>query len=286
MVKRKTDLAILKFALEQKFVTLMQVTRMFFPETEKIFNWPMKCVRRLVLEGYLKAERPGFCDAKLYYVSPKGEKLLRSNGCSGGLGAVKRIDARNLEHDLLVTEIRIIFEKLLCLMGWKSERLLRKELQKQKVPDGMVCGPDGINFVIEVERTLKRKEYYEKNFRKMCITEFPSENELILYIMANETEKKRLMKLAKSWDRIFFTTTREVLEMKYTLTFENSQSESFKLNRYGEGGVHFNEAPLDQHEDPFWREVYRGEKERREFEQESTQNHGGVMEDEQSNQTK
>jgi len=242
---------------------------MLFPESENIFSWPMKCVRRLVNQGYLKGEKPGFCDRTLYYVTLKGAKILRDHGMNEALGATKKIDSRTWEHDLMVTDVRIIFEKLLRFSGWISERKLRKELERKKVPDGIIFDGEEVKFVIEVERSLKKKKYYQKIFPQLCLREYRGENEIVLYIAENETDKRWLMKQAKGWERIFFTTIKAVLEMKYTLELENWEGYSFKLTRHCEGGVHFTKAPLEDHEDEMWREIYRAEKETREFEEES-----------------
>ena len=47
------DLEILKFCLEQKFMTLLQIAKMFFPESRDIFHRPTKRVCELVKAGPL-----------------------------------------------------------------------------------------------------------------------------------------------------------------------------------------------------------------------------------------
>ncbi|MBI4000013.1 MAG: replication-relaxation family protein [Candidatus Omnitrophica bacterium] len=162
------DLALLQFCLEQKFMTLNQIARMFFPENQEVFNWPMKCVRKLVNEGLLYAEKPGFCEHALYRVTRKGAALLKKHDLTNGLGAIEKIDTRSWEHDLWVTDVRIIFYRRLGLKHWKAERLLKQENVKKKVPDGIMSFQDK-DLIIEVERTLKKKEYYEKTLLDMGV---------------------------------------------------------------------------------------------------------------------
>ncbi len=85
----------------------------------------MKCVRRLVNAGLLRTVRPSFCAQVLYVVTPKGVKFLRKNGLSTGLRAIEEIDERSWKHDLVVTEVRIIFERLIGCEGWICERALQ-----------------------------------------------------------------------------------------------------------------------------------------------------------------
>ena len=223
------DLILLQFGLEQKFLTLDQIGAMFFPENREVFNWPMKCVRKLVKEGLLSVEKPGFCKPALYRVTGKGAALLRRHGQVTGLGAIEKIDTRSWEHDLWVTDTRIVFSRGLGLQHWKSERVLKQENIKKKVPDGVVSFKDK-DLIIEVERTLKKKEYYEKILLDTCIRQFRNE-EIILYIMANETDKRWLMKLAGGWVRIYFAMIKDLRELKDSVAFVNAEGKKFILQR-------------------------------------------------------
>lgn len=223
------DFSLLEFGLEQKFMTLDQIGRMFYPGNDKVFNWPMKCVRKLVKEGLLVAEKPGFCKPALYRVTAKGARLLRKHGLGSGLSAIPCIDTRSWEHDLWVTDVRIIFFRKLGLKHWKPERLLKQENVKQKVPDGIVSFGD-TDLVIEVERTLKKKEYYRKMLLDTCIHQF-KDDEMILYITVDESDRRWLMKQAQGWLRIYFATIKDLREMKDSVIFVNAEGKKFILNQ-------------------------------------------------------
>lgn len=223
------DFALLEFGLEQKFMTLNQIGRMFYPGNDKVFNWPMKCVCKLVEEGLLVVEKPGFCEPRLYRVTAKGARLLRKHGLGNELAAIEQINTKCWEHDLWVTDVRIIFFRKLGLKLWKPERLLKQENVKQKVPDGIVHFKS-TDLVIEVERTLKKKEYYEKILTDTCSRQFRNQ-EIILYIMTNEADKRWLMKLAGGWVRIYFATIDDLKEMKDSVTFLNAEGKQFVLHQ-------------------------------------------------------
>lgn len=74
------DLGILKMCLEQKFMTLFQISRMFFPESRNVFQVPMKRVRTLVKADLLKAVTARYEhlgeSMKRLYASRKFENFL------------------------------------------------------------------------------------------------------------------------------------------------------------------------------------------------------------------
>ena len=245
MAEIKHHLMILEMCLEQKFMTLKQITKMFFSESPNEFDWPMKCVRKLVNTGLLCGVRPHFSSQVLYVVTLRGAALLRKHNLSSGLRAVKAIDERNFEHDEWVTEVRITFEKLLGFTNWIPERVLKKKNVRKKVPDGLATHENGVfvdPYVIEVERTLKNKRAYGKIFLNTCNTDYPKID--ILYIAANETDKTWLMKQAEGWRNIYFTTMNELLQMNWRVRFE-SKSFVFKFERQEQGGVQFNTPEVE-----------------------------------------
>jgi hypothetical protein len=84
----------------------------------------MKRVRTLVKAGFLCSQRPAFCAKPLYVVTRHGTALLKRHGRLRGLGAIKAIDTQTWEHDLIVTDVRIDFEKYTQCENWISETLM------------------------------------------------------------------------------------------------------------------------------------------------------------------
>ena len=265
MLITKRDLLILWICLQQKFMTLLQIAKMFFPESEDIFQRPMKRVRILVGAGYLRTEILKITGQRLYVVTPKGVELLKKHGLSGGLRAVKEIDHRSFEHDQSVTDVRIVFERLLTIKDWIPERVLKKSHARKKVPDGIVTY-HGVQYVIEVERSLKNKRTYERILMNACITDYPEA--VILYIMENKTDKEWLMRQAEGWERIYFTTLKELLKMEWVVEFENAKG-WIEFGREDQGGVHFNDPEIEVMDgDDGLEDIYKAEEEYRRFEEE------------------
>jgi len=237
---QKRDLEILKFCLEQKFATLLQIGKMFFPNSRDIFHRPAKRVCGLVNAGLLKAEQLRVCEKKLYVTTREGVKLLKQNNLESGLHAVDGLDTRTLEHDEQVTEVRIIFDRLLGLREWTPERILKQTAEKKKVPDGVVKYFKR-KFAIEVERTLKNKRCYEKIFYSAFTRQEGVDG--ILYIMNSESDMKWLMNEAKDFREILFTTMESLNYMPYGYaSFSNAAQGLIEMRREGGGSVHLKDS--------------------------------------------
>ncbi len=259
MIITKRDLLILWVCLEQKFITLLQIAKMFFPDSEDIFHRPMKRVRELVEAGYLSVVVLKVTSQRLYVVTLNGVALLKKHALSGGLRAVKGIDHRYFEHDEWVTDVRIIFEKLLGITDWIPERVLKKKNVRKKVPDGIVT-LYGIQYVIEVERSLKNKRSYERILMETCITHYPEA--VILYITENETDKKWLMKQAEGRERIYFATMDDLMRMEWEVKFENAKGHVIEFGREYQGGAHFNDPEIEVMDgDDGLKDIHEGQRE-------------------------
>lgn len=217
-------------------MTLFQISRMFFSESRNIWQVPMKRVRTLVKADLLKAVTLRVDAKRLYVATSRGVSLLRQKNLSGGLGALKELNDKTWEHDATVTDVRIIFEKLLDFKNWTPERVLKSENVRKKVPDGIVWNKEH-RFIVEVELSLKNKRYYERAFNDMCLKHYPEGN--ILYIAGKESDKNWLMEQALSRERIYFATMGKVEAMYCGLKLVNSYGHNIYLDRLDRGGVLF-----------------------------------------------
>lgn len=244
----------MKVSLEQNFMTLVQIAKMFFDKSRNVFEVPMKRVRELVNGGYLKAVQLRIGEKRLYVTTRKGVRHLRKKKLSGGLRPIEKVNDKTWEHDEIVTEVRIVFERLLGFTEWIPERILKKENIRKKVPDALVSNGKQ-HYVIEVELNLKNKRYYERVLPDLSIQY--SQADAILYIMKDETDMKWLMNQAKGWDRIYFTTLEKIQRISYGLVFTNASGKELCLERLHKGSVLFYDPDdpnrdfnLDEDEEP------------------------------------
>ncbi len=200
--------------------------------------------------------------------TPEGVRLLKQHNLAEGLRAVKEVDYRTFEHDAWVTDVRILFESLLCLDGWIAERRLKKKNVKKKVPDGIIPDED-YHLVIEVEKTLKNKRYYQRIFTDTCLGEYKKGE--IYYIMANEADKQWLMKQAKTWESIYFATMDELMQMQWDAVFRNAKGEEVNYHRLYQGGPHFNIPDGKNPHSKYLEEFFESEEDREQDEEEYKQ---------------
>ena len=76
-----------------------------------------------------------------------------------------KIEPAAYEHDVKVTQVRFLFERLRFCRDWHSEKLLRMGTTgERKVPDGFFTN-NGKGIGVEVEISPKKAETYRKIFR-------------------------------------------------------------------------------------------------------------------------
>ena len=132
MVITKRDEGIMKMGLEQYFMTLVHISKMFFDKSRNVLEVPMKRVRELVNAGYLKTVRLRIGEKRLYVTTKQGVRHLKQKKLSSGLRAIKEVNDKTWEHEEMVTEVRIVFEKLLGFTEWIPERILKKKMSEKR----------------------------------------------------------------------------------------------------------------------------------------------------------
>lgn len=231
------DRKLFKFTHEQRYLTLAQVARVFWPESKNIYKRPLTRVNQLMASGFLRAEKVRIGEPTLYLLTGRGLKYLKAENLANGLPLVENVDWDNYEHDLWVTDVRIIFEKL--GFQWTPERNLKKTSSRRKVPDG-IARKDSYLFLIEVERSEKARERYETLFFEQ--SRQASEG-IILYIVKDQRMMASLRKQAQGWPRIYFTTIEELRCREEWALFLNAHGEELVLGEL-----------LDPEEDGDWDE--------------------------------
>lgn len=205
----KRDIEVMGWILEQKFMTVEQVRRVFWNETEA---GKMNSYRRLLKlygGGYLKRSRSSIYRNVLYLVTAMGLKGLRAVGRDRGLSESADVDSGNYKHDVAVTDIRIMFHKW-GYDDWASERVIEAHEKLRRVPDGMVYHR-GKGYAIEFESTQKSKSRYEDIFIEY---ELERKIEGVIYIVDTSVLLAKLCKMASSYLKIRFVHLKHLQEQK------------------------------------------------------------------------
>ena len=254
MIITERDAEILKMCLEQKFLLLRHIAKKFFPESLSIYKVPARRVNLLMRQGYLRAVKPRVGHDTLYLTTAKGVKHLKSLNLSNGLRPLDGVDLKIYEHDVWVTDARIVLERSPGLI-WTSERVLKSKTERRKVPDGLADDGRKHSFVIEIERTLKSKRYYE---RVLIDTWVKNEGiSAFLYLVERKSMIEWFKKLGHCPECFYFATMEELLKREGETAFVNKKNNTLVLNEY----LEFDEDFVDEYD-----EIHKAEAEFRRFE--------------------
>ena len=194
LVVTKRDIDMLRFTGEQKFVTVEQLAKRFFPS--EVGRTGRTCYRRILkLKRYSLVEsRTARLGGKVVYqVASRGvHELIRRDGWA--LPYLGRVDGRHFEHDLYLSDVRIALEKL-GVKPWLSERVLRKKGYAGHVPDALLKLGNR-KCALELELTQKRKDRYRTMFKESLRHHL--DLDLVWYLASTNSIEKAVHQQAKA----------------------------------------------------------------------------------------
>lgn len=174
---QKRDLRILKLCYEQQFLLVSHIRDYLF---EGNYVEAKRRVRELMAAGLLEENSLKHRRAKLIQLTPTGKRFA-SEQSSVEAGFTK-IDPALVEHDSIVTEVRLRLETKWKAL-WIPERALRS-MNPDEVPDGLFLFESGKKAAIEVENSLKgRSRFVERLQRWNRASHCPH---LVLYVATTE----------------------------------------------------------------------------------------------------
>jgi hypothetical protein len=203
------DWEILTWAHEQKFLAFEQVARWFPEGAPNPYVRPKDepttgTLRRRARPGsWYVAERlrklvrfevlrrvPVFTEAAAALLPGRvGIELLEGTGRGHGLPRLDGIDWKNFVHDRAATDVRWVVEKQLG-GRWRSERVLRRDLDCRHVPDALVEF-GGRSIAVEVELTRKSTARYLRILQRYAAAP-PFAADLVLYIVPGKKDLAHL----------------------------------------------------------------------------------------------
>ena len=106
----------------------------------------------------------------------------------------ERIEIACYEHDVKVTQVRFLFERMKLCKNWHSEKLLKMGTKgERKVPDGYFT-KEGRGIAVELELHPKKAKGYRKIFD---IYKDDSKTDYIFYVCGDISLKRRMMALVE-----------------------------------------------------------------------------------------
>ncbi len=193
------DVEMMGWILEQKFMTVEQVKRIFWKEIESGSKEAYRRLLELQRAGYLKRSKRSIYRNVLYLVSARGLRQLKVFGRDRGLSEVFDVDYASYKHDVVVTDLRILFGEW-GFKDWACERMLSLHKNLRRLPDGMIYH-NGKQFAVEYESTQKSKRRYGDIFLEY---QMDKQIENVLYVVETTSLLEKLSVVASNYKKIRF----------------------------------------------------------------------------------
>ena len=168
----------MSWILEQKFMTERQVRKVFWKDLKKDNREAYRRISKLKKAGFVKTNKTRLYRSAMYLVTRKGVEELKRFNRDSSLGELAEVGYSNYKHDLMVTDIRIMFHDW-GYKAWLSERVLFRRGGLRRIPDGMIFNRERYT-AIEYESSQKSKHRYREIFYGY---ELDSHVDQVLYIV-------------------------------------------------------------------------------------------------------
>ena len=215
------DTRLLKVMLEQKFLSWPQIVDYLFDGKGP---YAYRRVWKLRRFGLVQKLLSSFTGSDLYLATEAAHDLFHNQYIelpeSVGLP-----DLRTISHDLLVTDIRFLFERIGFGSLWTSERMWRMGRSVRLwAPDAVVqVGEE--SFALEVECVQKMDQRYNEIFSRY---QEDFEIAACLYV-AEESLLTGLMERARDFPKIYFTSQADLFARREKAAFKNSKGRFIAL---------------------------------------------------------
>lgn len=219
---QKRDLEILRFCLEMKFADVESLNQVFFDAKSQDMFGARKRLQKLEAVGLLRSVSLLSGTAKKFYLTtPKGHRELLKVATSVVIpNPVSKISVVTFEHDLGVLKSRLELQRQGRASNWRSERLLKSQveaatgrLKRDFMPDAIFTSKHGKVCAFEYENKPKsEKQLREKVFRlNALMTEKDPVFEACLFIASTENLKSKIKKMTDLIPNKFVVQSRDEL---------------------------------------------------------------------------
>lgn len=191
------DNSLLTTLGDYEFLSTRQLLLLAFPKIRK--TTALRRLRKLETERLIKRVHGLAGGEFVWCLSINGAHRIHRDGC------IDRINRNSLEHDVLLNDLRMAFERIKLVTGWRTEQSIRRAASNKKSESREDLNPDAIASVrtangveavaIELELFAKNSTRYRKTFRQYA---YLKQLWAIWYLVPDIALGKRL---AKEWTK-------------------------------------------------------------------------------------
>ena len=227
LVLTDRDIAVFKLAHEQRFVCYNQISTAFWKDRSEDAKACWHRVERLIDEGYLRKEYTGRKKLHLYFSTEKAVRELETRTLDSGIPIfeMKPHYERTIDHDLNVTNIRIVLREL-GFHQWMSERIIWEREHLYNRPDGILT-IRGRKVAIEFENGLTKSK---KRYQEMLEFYSTHDGYRLLFLIIKGDTRDWLLELKYDARKIWMCGYKELMDQREKTLFENKRS-TFELSR-------------------------------------------------------
>lgn len=226
---QERDLRILEYGLEQKFLTIEQITERFFNPGNGTKHRSQAAYRRaLILQKFgLVRLMPLQTGGKVVQITAAGAHELTIRRREH-LPPAPSVDYRTYEHDRRITDVRILFENLGLISGWLSDRYLKATLHgTTRVPDAIFTLNNGQRVALELELARKGRTRHRRIFSEYLEKRF-GDIQLLFFICNTFPQLKSLAQHTSDFKWVYFAQYDQLVRDRDQAVFAN-QLEQFQL---------------------------------------------------------
>lgn len=162
----KRDIYLLRVLGDYEVLSTRQLLHLVFPEIRK--TTALRRLRKLEMEKLIRRFHGLKGGEYVWTLSMHGAHRIHRDTC------LEKINRNSLEHDVLLNDIRIKFDKMKLVAAWRTEQAIRRETSKNSFGIREELNPDAIASVkapkgneavaIELELFAKNSSRYRKTF--------------------------------------------------------------------------------------------------------------------------
>ena len=205
-----------------KFADVESLNEVFFDAKSQDMFAARKRIQKLEAVGFLRSVNLLSGTAKKFYLTtPKGHRELLKVATSVVIpNPVSKLSVVTFEHDLGVLKSRLELQRQGRASNWRSERLLKSQveaatgrLKRDFMPDAIFTSKHGKVCAFEYENKPKsEKQLREKVFRlNALMTEKDPVFEACLFIASTENLKSKIKKMTDLIPNKFVVQSRDEL---------------------------------------------------------------------------